>query len=174
MMRCLKIFCHNQRGSIAIEFALIAPVLLTLTIGMFEVAGLVSADMKLANAAQLLGDLVAQQTIQTNTMTTNFCTGAKDAMSPLSGTPFKATIASVTHNSSGTVIDWQDTTCGGASIANVASLAATVTPNVGDSVIIVQATYSYTSPVTYVLSSTYSLTQITYSRPRNVVTVTHT
>jgi Flp pilus assembly protein TadG len=166
-------FLKDQRGAAAIEFALLLPVLLTLTIGMFEMAGLISANMKLINSAQLMGNLVAQQTNETNSMTSNFCTGAQDALSPLAATSFKATVASVTHYSTGTAVDWQDTTCGGATLSNAATLAASVIPNVGDSVIIVEASYNYTSPVVFVLSSSYGLTQTTYSRPRNVTNVTH-
>lgn len=166
-------FLACQRGAAAIEFAILAPLLLTLSLGTFEVASLINADMKLANAAQVIGDLVAQQSNETDAETANFCTGGQMAMTPLSSTSLTATIVSVTHTGGGETVDWQDTSCGGSPIGDAASLAAPVTPNVGDSVIIVVAKYQYNSPLSYVLASNYSLTQTTYSRPRNVTTVTH-
>ena len=74
---------------------------------MFETAGVVSANMKLENAAQLMADLIAQQSNETNGMTSNFCTGAQYAMAPLSGTPLKAAVVSVTHQSGGDTVNWQ-------------------------------------------------------------------
>ncbi len=174
MQHLLCLHDKNRRGAAMVEFALILPVFLTICLGMFEVAGVVNANMKVTSAGQLLGDLVAQQTNETNTLTSNFCSGAQMALSPLSPASLKADIVSVTHYSGGTSVDWQDTTCGGAStIANGATLAASLVPNVGDSVIIVVATYNYSSPVSYVLKSSYTLGQTMYSRPRNVTNITH-
>jgi Flp pilus assembly protein TadG len=174
MMQRIYTFARDQSGAAAIEFAFVLPIMLTLCLGMFEAAGLVSANMKVGNAAQLLGDLVAQQTNETNSLTSNFCAGAQIALTPLSPSSLKADIVSVTHYSAGISVDWQDTTCGGAAtISNGASLASSLIPNVGDSVIIVVATYNYASPVSYVLKSSYSLGQTTYSRPRNVPNITH-
>lgn len=173
IMRGFHPLIQDRNGAAAIEFALILPLLLILSLGMFEIAGVISADMKLANATQLVSDLVAQQSNETDSLTANFCTGGEMAMAPLSGTSLKATVVSVTHDSGGTAVDWQDTSCGGSDISNAVSLAASVTPNVGDSVIIVVTNYQYTSPLDYVLSKNYTLTQTSFSRPRNVATVTH-
>jgi Flp pilus assembly protein TadG len=173
MMRTLHSFAKDQAGTAAIEFALVLPALLTLCLGMFEFASFVTADMKLNNTAQLMADLVAQQTNETNGMTSNFCTGGQMALTPLSTKTLKVTLVSVTHYSAGMSVDWQDTTCGGSTISNAVALATPVIPNVGDSVIIAQALYTYQSPVTYVLNSQYSLTQTSFSRPRNVTNVTH-
>jgi hypothetical protein len=95
-------------------------------------------------------------------------------MYPLSSSSFKAAIASVT-NSSGTVkVDWNDTTCNSATaISNATTLATSDVPNVSDSVIIVEATFAYTSPIAHILSSAYTLTQYGYARPRANATINH-
>jgi Flp pilus assembly protein TadG len=176
MPRCLREFIRNQGGTALIEFALILPIMITLFFGVFEVTRYVAADMRLANAAQVMADMVAQQTTvgDTSTSMTDFCNGSKDAMYPLSGSSLKVAVSSVTHGSSSTAQDWSDVTCGSATaISNPTTLAASLVPNVNDSVIIVQATYAYTSPISYVLRSSYTLTQTAYARPRNVVTVAH-
>jgi Flp pilus assembly protein TadG len=174
MSRLLHAFARNQKGAATIEFAFVVPVFLIICLGMFEAAGVVSANMKLENAAQLMANLVAQQSNETNSMTSNFCTGAQYAMEPLSGTPLKADVVSVTNSSGTDTVNWQDTTCGSAStVSNGSSIASSLIPNSGDSVIVVVATYTYTSPLSYVLKSSYTLTQTTYSRPRNVTSITH-
>jgi len=174
MMKLLHRFAIDQRGTAAIEFAFTFPMLLTLTIGMFEVAGFVSANMKLANTAQLISNLVAQQSIETNALTTNFCNGGQMALAPLPTTSMKVSVASVTHKTGGTAVDWVDNTCGGSGITGAVTLAGPLTPNVGDSVIIVQVSYLYASPVSYVLATSYALTQTSFTRPRNVPNITHT
>ncbi len=176
MPRILHSLIRNQGGTALIEFALILPIMTTLFLGVFEVTRVVDADMRLANAAQVMADLVAQQTNVGDTASsmTNFCNGSKDSMYPLSGASLKVAVSSVTHGSSSTAQDWSDVTCNSATaISNPTGLAATLTPNVNDSVIIVQATYAYTSPISYVLKSSYTLTQTAFARPRNVTTVTH-
>jgi len=93
-------------------------------------------------------------------------------MTPLSATPLKIAIASVTNDNSTLTVDWQATSCGNASsISNATGLAAGLVPDSGDSVIVVQATYQYTSPVKYLLSSVINMQQNSFQRPRNGSTV---
>ena len=71
-------------------------------------------------------------------------------------------------------VDWQDATCGsGSSIGTAASLATPYTPNAKDSVVIVQALYTYTPLFSTVLSGTFTMTRYAYARPRNGTTVIH-
>ncbi|HXP30742.1 MAG TPA: TadE/TadG family type IV pilus assembly protein [Stellaceae bacterium] len=170
----LPSLCSSQSGAVAVEFALVFPILLTLYFGSFEVTRVVNANTRVANTAQTVADLVAQQTAVSNAMTSNYCTGGQLVMMPFASSPLSATIASVTHYAAGISVDWQDTTCGSAtSISNATTLASSVVPNVGDSVIIVKANYSYTSPISYVLSASFTLSQTAFSRPLKSSQVTH-
>lgn len=54
-------FSDDNKGIAAIEFALIAPVMIMFYFGLAEVSLLVSADRKTAQAASLVGDLAAQE-----------------------------------------------------------------------------------------------------------------
>jgi Flp pilus assembly protein TadG len=173
-LRRLIDILRTDRGTALVEFALVLPIMVTLFLGAFETTRLVAASMRLANAAQEMADMVAQNNTVNNTMTANFCAGGGLSMYPLSSSSFKAAIASVT-NSSGTVkVDWNDTTCNSATaISNATTLATSDVPNVSDSVIIVEATFAYTSPIAHILSSAYTLTQYGYARPRANATINH-
>lgn len=174
MMRRARNLLTHQGGTALIEFALVLPIMITLFLGVFEGTRVVAADMRLANAAQSVADMIAQQSNITATMMTNFCNGGQLSMTPLSGTSLKVAVAEVTNNNGTLTVDWNDTSCNNAtSISNATTLATTLVPNTNDSVVIVQATYSYTSPISYVLSSSYTLTQTAYQRPYNVGTITH-
>lgn len=172
MRRILRRFAADRSGSVLVELAFIFPTALLLFFGCVQVASLLQASIKAGNAARTIADLVAQQSAVTSAALANFCTGGKLVMAPYSGAALSAAIASVTDNpkTSQISLDWQDdTSCGkGASIANPTAVASAFVKNPGDSVIIVQVTYSYASPFSYVLlPATFSLANTAYARPRN-------
>ena len=169
---------YDQSGIAAVEFALILPIMLLLFLGSFETTNLVLAYMKLEASAETAADLVAQTKVNTvlqSTDFTNITNAAKQVLSPLptSGVLLKIAFASVTYNTGSAVIDWHTevnsaTPITTANVPNSASLANLGNPANGsmDSVIIVTLTYSYSSPFTYVLSSSYTLTESAFNRPR--------
>lgn len=174
-MGALQEFRCNKRAAVAIEFAFIAPVLVLLILGTFELGRFVRASMRVSNAAADLADLVAQQTALTTTAMANFCTGSRMTLTPLPAAAFKAAVVSVTYISTGKRIsDWQDTTCGAATAMTAqVTLATPLTPTIGDSTIIVTATYAYTLSFATVFAKNVTITRIAFSRPRSGSTITH-
>ncbi len=174
MLRRVKRLLTHQGGTALIEFALILPIMITLFLGVFEGTRVVAASMRLANAAQSVADMIAQQSNITPAMMTNFCNGGQLSMSPLPGASLQVAVAEVTNSGGSLVVDWNDTACNSATaISSPTTLATSLVPNINDSVVIVQATYAYTSPISYVLAKSYTLTQTVYQRPYNVGTITH-
>jgi Flp pilus assembly protein TadG len=164
-------FCRlaiDRAGTAGIEFALVLPIMLLLSLVALEATLAVMASMCLTNAAESVADIIAQQN-SANWSISNVCTAGQLSMTPLSGTPLQIAVVSVTNNQgSGIAVDWQDTSCGGAAaISNATTLASPLIPASGDSVIVVQASYQYTPPIQYLFSSSITMTQISYQRPRN-------
>jgi Flp pilus assembly protein TadG len=168
----------NRSGTAAIEFAIVLPGLLTLAIGCYEAANLILADLKLEAAAETAADLVAQTRVSTVLQSadfTNITNAATQVMTPFptSGTKLKIAYASITYSTGSPVIDWH-VEVNGATAINVASLPNSANAaNLGnessgstDSVIVAQLTYAYTSPVSYALNSSYTLSQAALNRPR--------
>jgi Flp pilus assembly protein TadG len=135
---------RDRRSIAAVELALVAPVLLTLTLGTYEVAEIFRASMLVAYAAQSIADMTAQQIGGVSDTTSgslgNFCTAAKRVMNPFpttgsSGNPgaFSAAIVSVTNDAGTVGIDWEsDVACNvtAGSFANQAlSYATQAIPN---------------------------------------------
>ncbi|MGH6860306.1 MAG: TadE/TadG family type IV pilus assembly protein [Phyllobacterium sp.] len=54
-------FFRDDRGVAALEFALVAPILILLYLGSIEVTGGLDIDRKLARAANMVADLVTQE-----------------------------------------------------------------------------------------------------------------
>jgi Flp pilus assembly protein TadG len=158
----------DRVGSASIEFALVLPLMLALSLVALETTLAIMGSMFLTNAAEAVADVVAQQN-SAGWSVSNVCTAGQLSMTPLSGTPLKIAIASVTNNGGSVpTLDWQDTSCGSASaISNATSLAAPLVPKKGDSAIVVQATYTYATPIQYLFASSINLSQNSIQRPRN-------
>lgn len=175
-MRSLSRLLADRRGSAALEFAVVAPFLVVMMVGVFEGTELYRAQMKVEHAAGLLVKMVAQQTASVTGGTSgtlgDLCTGAKLSMTPLPAGSFASAIASLTkpQNGSNAAEDWEsDTSCATRSTvlsASAVDLARKFVPNAGDSVIIASATYTYVAPTSLVLKSSYILTSVAYARPR--------
>jgi Flp pilus assembly protein TadG len=171
---------HDRSGVAAIEFALVFPVMLLLFIGSFETTNLVLAFMKLEASAETAADLVAQTKVNTvlqSTDFTNITNAAKQVLTPLptSGTQLKIAYASVTYSTGAPAIDWHyevnsATAITTGNIPNSVSLSNLGSQTTGstDSVIIVELTYAYSSPLSYVLNSSYTLSESAFNRPRYV------
>jgi Flp pilus assembly protein TadG len=171
---------RDQSGMAAIEFAVLLPMMLIIFLGSYETANLVLAHMKLEAAAETTADLVAQTRVNTvlqSTDFTNFTNAAKQVLTPLptSGSQLKIAYASITYSTGSPVIDWHYeansataiTVTNASSIENLANLGNEVA-GATDSVIVVQLTYTYSSPVSYVLQSSYTFTEWAFNRPRYV------
>jgi Flp pilus assembly protein TadG len=164
-------------GTAAVEFALIAPVVATLFFGTFEIANLLLADMKLTAAAQAAADLVAHASSSPEYLGTaelaDMSNAASQVMAPLpADTQLKLAYASVAYDTGGPVIRWHYETNGAAAIslaaiAKGADMAALGGTAIGsrDRLIVVDAQYAYTSPVSYLLARTWTLDESAFDRP---------
>ena len=86
----------DQSGTVAVEFALLAPIMITLFLCCMEVTNLVMTYLKLNDAVQTAVDLVAlQQNPVATANISDFAVGAQDTMAPLSGANLKLAFASV-------------------------------------------------------------------------------
>jgi len=197
MWHLLRSLMRHNRGTAAIEFALVAPIMGIIMIGMYEGAQIERADMMLSNTAAAIADMVAQQvngvTGGTSGVLGKFCSAAKLMMTtfPTTGTSgnasaFSVAIASVTNYTSGGVkIDWESdgscsvtaTALGSAAktiVTSPTNLIPTAGSPYGDSVIVVHATYIYYSVIQYILPGLFTLTQDAFARPRGNAPITCT
>lgn len=169
----------GREGAVALEFALIFPVMFTLFMGSIEVTNLLMANLKTTAATEAASDLLAQTraTANTSTKTTldSYNAAADVIMSPFPATPaLKVAFASITFNAAGSPsVAWHYEE-NGASAITTASLDTVTLQSLagpGDSVVMVKSTYNYTSPISYLLAHTYTFTDIAYNHPRYVPSV---
>ena len=58
----LRKFRRREDGAVAVEFVLIAPVLIGLYVGLFQISMLIMADRSVSHSASVMGDLATQVT----------------------------------------------------------------------------------------------------------------
>jgi len=169
--RALKLFTRNEHGVAATEFALVLPFLLLILMGVIEFSNVMTVERKLLNSMQTTADLIGQQTDVTDADLTNIFTAAKLTMSPFDTVPLTVGIASVVFDAStgAPSLDWSSGLNGG-EVVNPTTLAVGH-GEPGSSIIIVSGVYSYTPLIDLILPNALTLEEISYMRPRKVLSV---
>lgn len=107
----LRRFRGDREGVGAVEFALIAPVLIVLYIGSLEVSVAMSVNKKLARASSSVADLVTQKDSVNKAYLANMVDVAESVMAPFksSGLKLKITAISIDASKKATVVwSWKD------------------------------------------------------------------
>ncbi len=165
--------CVDRSGVSAVEFALIAPVMIAILFATIEVSLLLTADRKVTQATSAVADLVAQDDIITADEIIDIFTASSAIMQPYDITGLQMRVTSVLMDVDGTVtVDWSE----GQHIAplmpgsNVNVPAGILQPN--SSIIMAEVTYNYTSTLGTFLTAPIGLSDSFYLRPRRSQSVT--
>ncbi len=143
----------NQSGVAAIEFAMLAPLLMLMTWGTLEIARGVMTHKRFQRVVAMVGDLVARERQLGTTSTeakaelAGIMESAKNVMLPFSTTPLKVAIMSVRSSPNppySTTIEWSYAFQGASAPVCPAPKgmpAGMITP--GNAAIVVEASYEY-------------------------------
>jgi Flp pilus assembly protein TadG len=176
----------DRRGSAAIEFALLFPMMLALFFGSFEVTNLLMLNLKLTAATEDAANLLAQTRSTNNNVTTselsNLSTAATMEMAPYSAAPYStaglqlafASVNFTTASGPATLLWHYELNSAPAVVLNQTVLETLNNGTTSDSAIIVSSQIAYTSPLSWVLGTSYTLTDTAYNRPRYVTSITCT
>ena len=165
----------DAQGTSALEFALLAPMMLVVFFGLVETGQAVLAGRRTGHAASTVGDLVAQKSAVSSSDTTDSFAAGAQMMAPLPTASLKMKVTSVTLQSNGAAtVDWSDAS-GLAADTKGAPYAAPagMLTSTGDSVIVSTATYTLTQVSSFVLRNGVTYSRVTYSKPRDGTQVTH-
>jgi Flp pilus assembly protein TadG len=169
----LRRLSRDRRGVAAVEFALIAPVAISLYMGFAELTMAMMADRRVAHAAAVVGDLVAQSpSVSPGDVTDIFQVGAA-ILSPFASTPLKMRITSIVADANGVPkMSWSQ---GSGMTVMPAGTVAGFPPNLlnaGDSVIQADVSYAYASPLGMILPNGITFSNTFYLKPRQSASVT--
>ncbi len=157
------------------EFALIAPILIVFYFAIAELTQAMMASRRAGHVASSIGDLVAQDDTITNAEMADIFKIGGIVLTPFPTTTLKMRISQLTSNSANVAkVTWSD-----ASNNTPLGVGVTVTPPTGiisasQSIIMAEVTYTYDSPVDYILPTPVTFTKVYYLRPRRTDSVTRT
>lgn len=156
----------DERGISAVEFALLAPLLIAFYLGMAEFCQGYMAQKRMGHVAAMVADLVAQEeVVSTSNVADIFAIGGL-IMKPFSTTPLKMRVSNVTRTSGVAKVTWSR---GSGMTAHSVGTTITLPADLlidGQSVIMSEATYDYDSPADYLMPSVTKFSHTYYLRPR--------
>lgn len=175
LKRCLR-FVHAREGLAAVEFALIAPVMILMFYGVVELSAAVDCNARVSRVASTVADLVAQSPTVSTADTTNIFNAGNAILFPYTSANAKIVISSLVDDGKGAAkVAWSDAqnatprTVG----STVSVPAGLVISGSGSSVIYAEITYKFVPAVSYFLGGSVTLSNTFYSKPRRSLTVKH-
>lgn len=164
----------DEGGVSAVEFAMIAPIIIAIYFGLAEFCQGFMAQKRMGHVSAMVADLVAQEeTVATTNLDDFFQIGVL-IMKPFPAAPLKQRVSSVTQTANVARVVWSR----GQGMAGRTRDEVIVLPpgliSDGESIIVSEATYDYDSPVDYMLPAVTQFSHIYYLRPRTVDAVTCT
>ncbi len=198
---CVRRLQMDRRAVAAVEFALIAPVMVILLVGTIELVNLLRIQLKVNMAADQLVEMVAGASTVTEAASggtggslTDMCTAAAYNLLPYGSGKMSAAIASITVTPNLVITaDWAtDKACptqvtGSASLITALTAAADTprslftldgTPSAsggtvvkGYSAISTQVTYVYSNIIPFLQAPSITFTALATARPRSNATI---
>lgn len=157
---------RDERGISAVEFALLAPVLIAFYLGMTEFCQGYMAHKRMGHVASAVADLVAQQEAVDRTSIDGIFQIGALIMRPFSTATLKQRVSSVTMTNNQLTLDWsRGSGLDAWTRDTVLTLPEGLIEN-GQSLVIATATYDYDSPADYLIPATTQFTHTYYLRPR--------
>lgn len=162
-------FARDRRGVSAVEFALIAPLMIAFYFGLTEFCQGYMAQKRMGHSAAAVADLVSQTDVVTTAELDDIVAIGALIMKPFSSTGLTIRVSSVTRDTTGVAkVDWSR----GSGVTALAKNAVVTVPTEmianGESVVMAETTYAYSSPVKYLMPSVTTFHSKFYSRPRKV------
>jgi Flp pilus assembly protein TadG len=160
---------HDHRGSAAVEFALILPVVILLYYGMAETTQALLANRRVSVVATAVGDLTAQATQLKKAQIDDIFNISAAALKPFPVTPLGIRIVSIETNASSTPqIRWQQQR--GTFPSGVDLKTVEKAPNIA--IIRAETIYTYQTPFGRIFPKAFTFKKQMDMRPRGGVAVT--
>ena len=168
LTKLLRSFKRDRDGASAIEFAILAPLLIALYLGCVEITDGIAADRKVTLVAGALSNLTSQsQTITADGMT-NILNASAAIIKPYSVGNLAATITCLKIDAAGVAkVKWSATLNGTARADGSTVTLPSADLAVPNSYLVwSEVNYNYTPVVGYTISGTLALSDQMFMSPR--------
>ncbi|MEZ5970768.1 MAG: TadE/TadG family type IV pilus assembly protein [Hyphomonadaceae bacterium] len=171
LIRNLRRFARETKGLAALEFAIIAPLLMVpLLLGSVDLIDVMGANKRAQNAASSLADVVARDTEISNSEITNLWRALDVLMYPNEAGSMEIRVSSISIvNASTARVVWSEGH--GGMTARTANSTVTLDSrmmNPGTSIIMVESVYKYDAPLGFLFQNQVRMTHDAYRRSRLV------
>jgi Flp pilus assembly protein TadG len=158
-------FKRDERAVSAVEFALLAPLMIGLYLGGVEVSEGISVDRKVTLAAGAVANLAAQSATLSTADMTNVLDATTTIMAPYSAAPLKITVSCISIDANRVAtVKWSVTRNGTIKSGSVTLPSALQVANT--QLLFGEVSYSYTPTVGHVIKSAINLSDTMYMAPR--------
>jgi Flp pilus assembly protein TadG len=163
-------FVAAKKGSAALEFAIIAPMMIMLLFGSVDLLDVLNANKRVQNVAASLADVVARDTEVSDAEVTGLWAAIDVLMYPSGGDAVDIRISSISIESASIArVVWSeghgmDARQAGTTVEDLP--AAMMNP--GTSIILAETTFEYESPLGFLLEDGVTLSHEAYRRSRLV------
>jgi len=165
----LRRFARANKGMAAVEFALIAPMMVFILFGAVELIDALDTDQRVQNAASSLADVISRDTSVSDSEVTGLWSALDVLMYPSSAQNMQVCITSISIDSAGVAHNQWSEAHGGMSpcpSSNVNLTSSMKTP--GTSLIVAETRYGYTPQLNMVFSGAFTMDHVVYRRSRLV------
>lgn len=167
---CLAFLCRfgrDRSGVSAVEFALIAPVLILIYFALAEFCQAYMAQRRMGHATSQVADIVAQyRTVDAALVDDTFAVGGL-VLAPFPGSELTQRVSAITRGTDGVARVVWSRGKGMTRLSGVVTVPAGLIAN-GESIIMSEGSYKFTSPLGQVLPGTRTFRRTYWLRPRLV------
>ncbi len=173
MVKLLRRFRVQTVGAVAIEFALVVPMILVIIyVGAIEISHALTANRKVSMVASTVGDMIAQFDRTGPDALGGLFMAATEIMQPFDDTNLRIEVFSIA-GTAGAANDWNHdnsvaTACTGGTPTVPPELLAA-----GGSVVVTQVCYEFDSVFNYFFTSGTTFSEIYLARPRRTDFITY-
>jgi Flp pilus assembly protein TadG len=166
----LSRFVAAKKGSAALEFAIIAPMMIMLLFGSVDLLDVLNANKRVQNVAASLADVVARDTEVSDAEITGLWAAIDVLMFPSGGEAVDIRISSISIESTSIArVVWSEghgmeARQSGATVDDLPSAMM----NPGTSIILAETTFEYETPLGFLLEDGVTLRHQSYRRSRLV------
>ena len=161
----IRSFKRDERAVSAVEFALLAPMMIGLYLGGVEISEGISVDRKVTLAAGAVANLAAQSATMTTAQMTDVLDATSTIIAPYSPGPMKITVSCINIDANKVAtVKWSVTRNGTIKSGSVTLPTALQVANT--QLLFGEVSYAYTPTVGHVIKSAINLSDTMYMAPR--------
>jgi Flp pilus assembly protein TadG len=190
MLKLLHSFRRSHSGLAAVEFALIAPFMIALFFGLVEICNALNARQKVSAVASTAADLTGQATSVSLSDLDDIFAASSAIMTPFPSSNVSIVITSIEGTGQRNVgkVLWSRTNGHGTAHTvghtitvgdpdslgadDTGLLPASCTSSAQCTLVLAEVTYNYTSPYGKFIVGNLPMSDLFYTKPRRVVSVT--